>query len=97
MSMELPVAAFDVGALSEILGDPAVLAPAGDGSSLADIVHDLLEDRSRMVELGTANRERAVERFSVQTMVTGYSQVYDELLSDSSAPRSGGVEAPGLR
>ena len=96
MSMELPVAAFDVGALSEILGDPAVLAPAGDVSSLADRVHDLLEDRSRMVELGTANRERAVERFSVETMVARYSQLYDELLSHSSAASSGRAEASGL-
>jgi glycosyltransferase involved in cell wall biosynthesis len=91
MSMGIPVAAYDVGALPEILGDPSMLAPAGDAGAMAEIVCKLLDDRPRMVSLGTANRERAVERFSVDAMAQRYAALYDEVLSEKrrvQAPRS---------
>lgn len=80
MSMGLPVAAYAAGALPEILGDASVLAPPGDADALAEVVSGLLDDRERRLRVGAANRHRAVERFSVETMAERYAELYDELL-----------------
>jgi glycosyltransferase involved in cell wall biosynthesis len=80
MSMGIPVAAYAVGALPEILDDASVLAPPGDAAPLAEIVCSLLDDRDRRLALGTANRRRCVEKFSVQAMADRYADLYQELL-----------------
>ena len=79
MGMELPVAGYDVGALGEILGEPALLAPPEDSRALADILTGLLDDPERIGELGAANRRRAEELFSVEAMVDAYRKLYAEL------------------
>jgi len=83
MSMAMPVAAYDVGALPEILGNPAVLTPRGDAVALAEVVCGLLDDRRRMLALGATNRDRALALFAVETMAERYSALYDELLGAS--------------
>jgi glycosyltransferase involved in cell wall biosynthesis len=80
MSMGIPVAAYAAGALPEILADPGVLAPPRDAAKLAEIICRLLEDRPRSLALGAANRERAVERFSVDAMANRYATLYEEFL-----------------
>jgi glycosyltransferase involved in cell wall biosynthesis len=79
MGMELPVAAYDVGALDEIIGDDRLLAPPGDASGLADILVELLDDPERAREIGMRNRRRAEQRFSLDRMVEAYGAVYGEL------------------
>jgi glycosyltransferase involved in cell wall biosynthesis len=85
MSMGIPVAAYATGALPEILNDPTVLAPPGDASALADVVCGLLEDKSRSLLLGAANRERAVALFSREAMAERYAALYEDLLSEAGA------------
>ncbi len=80
MGMELPVAGYDVGALGEILGEPALLAPPEDSRALADILSGLLDEPGRISELGAANRRRAEERFSVDAMVDAYRSLYKNCL-----------------
>jgi glycosyltransferase involved in cell wall biosynthesis len=80
MSMGIPVAAYGVGALPEILDNASVLAPLGDAETLAEIVCSLLDDRNRRLALGSANRQRCVENFSVETMADRYADLYQELL-----------------
>jgi glycosyltransferase involved in cell wall biosynthesis len=79
MGMELPVAAYDVGALGEILGDDRLLAPRGDATALADILIALLDDPDRAREIGMRNRRRAEQLFSVERMVEAYDAVYGDL------------------
>jgi glycosyltransferase involved in cell wall biosynthesis len=81
MSMGIPVAAYAAGALPEILDDPAVLAPVGDAAALAAIACRLLDSRDGRLAMGSAGRTRAVERFSVEAMVTDYAALYADLLS----------------
>jgi glycosyltransferase involved in cell wall biosynthesis len=80
MSMGLPVAGYRVGALGEILSDESLLAPPGDAGALADIGIGLLDDRARRLDIGRANRARALEFFSVERMIERYAAVYDEVL-----------------
>ncbi len=79
MSMGLPVAGFDVGALGEQLGGKETLVPAGDVVQLAKMIVDLCADRGRRLSLGAANRRRAHELFAVETMAARYRALYDEV------------------
>jgi glycosyltransferase involved in cell wall biosynthesis len=81
MSMGIPVAAYAVGALPEILRDQRMLAAPGDVTSLAETIVELLDDPSLRRELGAANRERARRLFSVEKMAADYEKLYEELLA----------------
>jgi glycosyltransferase involved in cell wall biosynthesis len=81
MSMGVPVAAYAVGALPEILGDARALAPPGDVVSLAAKIVDFLDDPGLRRELGTANRDRARRLFSADKMAADYQKLYEELLA----------------
>jgi glycosyltransferase involved in cell wall biosynthesis len=83
MNMGIPVAAYEVGALPEILDDGSVLAPAGDVTALAEMVVELLDNRDRSLRIGARNRERAQRLFSVDKMVEDYQSLYEELLRSS--------------
>jgi glycosyltransferase involved in cell wall biosynthesis len=98
MGMELPVAGYRVGALEEITGSPAVLAPPGDAERLADILIGLLDDRARRLAIGRDNRGRAERLFSTEAMVARYDAVYAELLASrprvQAAPAWNQLQAP---
>jgi glycosyltransferase involved in cell wall biosynthesis len=83
MSMGLPVVGYEVGALAEIIADRELLAPPGDSSALAAIIVRLLDNRNRRIEIGCANRRRAYEMFSVDSMIRCYRQLYRELMKPS--------------
>jgi glycosyltransferase involved in cell wall biosynthesis len=83
MHMRLPVAGYNVGALGEILDQPAVLAAPGNVQELADIIIALLDDPARCQALGAHNQRRAQDLFSLETMITDYTALYTELLAGS--------------
>jgi glycosyltransferase involved in cell wall biosynthesis len=85
MNMGIPVAAYAIGALPEILGDDEALVPAGDVHKLAAKVVELLDDRDRRLRLGEANRDRARRLFSLEKMIADYRALYDELLGPAVA------------
>ena len=80
MNMRIPVAAYEVGALREILVSDDVFAPAGDSDALADTIVRLLDHPTRLRELGQFNRERAQQLFSLEAMVEAYGATYTKLL-----------------
>jgi glycosyltransferase involved in cell wall biosynthesis len=80
MSMRLPVAGYDVGALPEILGDRSALAPPGDTHALAEVLLRLLDDRELRLAIGQRNLERVHRSFTVEAMVDHYRALYRELL-----------------
>ena len=80
MHMGIPVVAYDVGALDEILVSPDVLAPSQDSDAMADLIVSLLDDPTRRAAIGAYNRARATELFSVETMVAAYAELYASLV-----------------
>ncbi len=80
MHMGMPVAGYDIGALSEIIGDSELLAPCGDSDRLAEIIVRLLDDRPRRLEIGRRNRARADAKFSIESMISSYKDLYRSLL-----------------
>lgn len=85
MSMEIPVVGYNVGALKEILGSDALLVPVGESDALANLIIELLNDREQRLAIGTANRQRALNLFSVETMIKKYAQLYEEVLNSRSS------------
>ena len=79
MGSGLPVVGYDVGAIPEIIGDRALLAPAGDANRLGALAASLLDDDGRRAVLGASNRDRAARLFSVEAMIAAYTPLYAEL------------------
>ncbi|MFZ3045436.1 MAG: glycosyltransferase family 4 protein, partial [Desulfatirhabdiaceae bacterium] len=80
MNMKLPIAGYRIGALPEILGDDEFLGK--DRDELSDIIVKLLNDRSKRIEIGQRNHDRAHEYFSVEAMTEAYNALYQRLLGE---------------
>jgi glycosyltransferase involved in cell wall biosynthesis len=80
MGMGMCVAGYDTGAMSEILGSVETLARTGDVKALATIIVGLVNDAVRRKNLGLANREIAIKKFSVEQMVREYRELYSRVL-----------------
>lgn len=75
LSCGTPVVGFDRGALSEVVGDCGFLVRSGDIEALADSI-----GKVGRIER-TACRKRAMERFSIQTMIEGYERCYAAVIA----------------
>ncbi len=87
MAVGLPVVVSRVGGLPELVEDSrtGLLVPPGDPAALAQCLAGLARDPERRRALGTAGRERARERFSVEQMVKAIADVYAEILDSRVA------------
>ncbi|ETX15887.1 glycosyl transferase family 1 [Roseivivax halodurans JCM 10272] len=80
MACGLPVAAFDIGAAREVIGEAGALAPVGDVSALARAICDAVEiPRS-------VPRARVERLFTQDRMVAGYEALYREVMRSVSRP-----------
>jgi 2-polyprenyl-3-methyl-5-hydroxy-6-metoxy-1,4-benzoquinol methylase/glycosyltransferase involved in cell wall biosynthesis len=84
MSMGIPVVGYDTGAVAEIIGNPALVAPVGDHEALAAIACRLMADPERRVAEGRRQQERAHRHFALESMIASYRQLYLELVPGSS-------------
>ncbi len=68
MLMELPTAAFDIPAASEVTaaGTTGLIVPDGDLQAMADGLGELLSDPERRRRMGQAGRRRALDKFTIQ-------------------------------
>ena len=78
MSMGLCVAGYDIGALSEILGNKDTLVNYGNIEGLANVIIDLLGNQKKRIHLGKRNQQRAIEMFSVEGMIKHYEDLYKQ-------------------
>ena len=76
------IVSTDVGSIREELtdGDTGRIVPPEDPVALAKAIDELLSDPARRTEMGRRAREVALERFTVETTVARYCEVYDELV-----------------
>lgn len=72
MSCSRPVIATRGGALPEVVGEAGILVDPQSPVSMRDAISGLLANQNRATELGTLARARAVEKFSVGSMVDSY-------------------------
>jgi glycosyltransferase involved in cell wall biosynthesis len=80
MSMKIPVAGYDIGALSEILGSSECLR--NTKAELVELIISLLDDREKRIRIGESNHTRVEALFSVETMVRKYDRLYRQLLGE---------------
>ena len=81
MASRLPVVATDVAGVRELLGPAArqQAVPYGDAAAFAQRVVQLMDDRRSAAELGSQNRQRAEEKFSITRMVAAYERLWESL------------------
>jgi N-acetyl-alpha-D-glucosaminyl L-malate synthase BshA len=73
-----PSVATRVGGIPEVVedGQSGLLAPAGDAPALAAAVQNLMDNRTRRLQLGEAARKRAQDRFTAGVIVPKYEELY---------------------
>lgn len=77
MHMGRAVAGYDIGALSEILGDRSLLA--SDSEALSSVIVNLLERPDELRRIGQRNRDIAARMFGVDAMIGSYKTLYNEM------------------
>lgn len=99
----LPVVATRVGALPECVGDgeTGLLVPSGDEEALVTALGRLAGDAELRARLGTAAKERVLERHSIGQITREYVDFYESLIRvrrGSAEPRhSAGQAGTGSR
>jgi glycogen synthase len=70
----------DMGSLREVVGDTALIFPAGDVSALAHCMQQVMERPDLAASLGSAARARAMQLFNQDSMIERHISLYDQLL-----------------
>ncbi|MEW6380910.1 MAG: N-acetyl-alpha-D-glucosaminyl L-malate synthase BshA [bacterium] len=84
MSCQVPVVAYRVGGLPEVIedGQSGFLVDKGDVESMARFALSILEDEKLGRQLGERGRYLAVSRFSEQDKVAEYEQYYQQIMQE---------------
>ena len=90
MASGLPVVATAAGGNLELVEDGYCgrLFPARDSSTLARLLAGYIANPTLRRAHGTSARRRAVEHFSLHTMISNYERVYLDLCGQSGEARS---------
>ncbi len=92
MALGAPVVCADAASLPEVVGDAALLFPAGDAVALAAALSRVLDDLALRERLSRAGRERAA-RFTWERTAAATVAVYREALQHFASHQ--GHELPG--
>ena len=83
MASGLPIVATDVGGNKELVdqGTTGYLVPHSDPAALADAIRVYVDDPDLQRRHGANARKRSEDEFSIDKMIQGYQDVYDDLLN----------------
>ncbi len=84
MAAGKPVVATNVGGSKEMIQDGVTgyLVPPSDSQSMANAIINLLRNPEKAMAMGVAGREVVKEKFTVETMVKKYEELYFSLLKN---------------
>ncbi len=68
----------DLGALHEVVSDTGFVFSVGDASALADRMRRVLDNPSEAAAMGRAARARAMQAFSMESMIEAHAATYRE-------------------
>ena len=90
MACGLPAVSTNVGDSRELLGDagPPVIVPSGDLHAFTGALTALAQSPELRARLGTANRQRCLEHYSLERMVREYGALYDAACRGESPLRA---------
>jgi glycosyltransferase involved in cell wall biosynthesis len=91
MSCGVPVVATTGGALPEVVGvsgETGLLVEPNNPDALVEAIGRLLDDGDLRQRLGTAGRQRVIERFTWQVTAKGTAACYDAILNHQPLPDS---------
>jgi glycosyltransferase involved in cell wall biosynthesis len=84
MSCGIPCVVTDVGDSAVLVGETGRVVPRRDSAALADAWAELLSmDESQKKLIGVRSRQRIVEQYSMERMVSAYSQLYRDIIAGS--------------
>jgi glycosyltransferase involved in cell wall biosynthesis len=91
MTMQVPVIATDVGAVSELVvdGETGYVIPPSSSERIAETVLRVLGDPGLRHRMGICARERALACFATEECVGVHIQAYERALAHRRASRSG--------
>lgn len=81
MACGVPVVSTDGGALPEVVGETGVIVPVRDVDAMAAAIDGLLRDPAKREELGTAGRERILEKFCWNVCASEMADYYYQVLA----------------
>lgn len=87
MAVGLPVVVSDLPVFHEVVGESGIYVDHTSPKAIAVALEDLFADLERAKRLGTQNRARIRERFTLKQCARSYRDVYEQVL-DSDRPRS---------
>lgn len=87
MASGLPVVATDVGGNAELVvaGQTGALVPAENPDAMAQALLRYTSDAALRQKHGASGRQRVEQNFSIDNMVTRYTQLYESLLRPTGA------------
>jgi glycosyltransferase involved in cell wall biosynthesis len=88
------VIASDIGGLGEVVGDAGLRFPPGDAQALAACMKNVLDHPDVIARLGAAARQRALQLFTEQRMVSQYLELYQRVAQPAAA--AAGKAPPSL-
>lgn len=86
MSMGVPAISFDVGGVSEMIGEGSdaagIVVPEGDIGAMVAAVKKVIGDQTLYKEMSDAGRRRARENFSLEACVERHKMAYKAAVED---------------
>lgn len=83
MNNSLPIVVTDVGGCSEAIidGETGIAVPAKDPFKLGDAIATIVCDSKLAIKYGNAARARVNAKFNIETTVSMYSDLYDNIIN----------------